>query len=201
MKHIFTHSRKGFLLVTLFVTMVSFASDNSFYSIDVAAKKTTLTISSVREGSSLSLKDNQGAILYSETIKVTGNYSREFDLTFLPNGKYMFELDKDLEIREIPFSISSGNAFFNKENEKVVYKPFIRVVGDHLYISKLAIDGEPLEIDIYFTNKENRYKELILSEIVSDETKIERAYKLDRLNLGNYEVVLHSADRAYEKTI
>ncbi|KAB1066869.1 hypothetical protein F6U93_13530 [Tamlana haliotis] len=201
MKNIFTPSRKGFLVVTLLVTMLSFANENPFYTVEIAAAKTTLTLNNVQEGSALSIKDSHGAVLYSETIKVTGRYSRAFDLSFLPNGKYMFEVDKDLVIKEIPFSINSGNAFINEKKEKVVYKPFIRVSGDFLYISKLAVDGQPLEINIYFTNNENKYKELILSEVASHDSKIEKAFKLDGLNLGNYEVVLHSAGRVYEKTI
>ncbi|MBU2949789.1 hypothetical protein KO493_03645 [Tamlana agarivorans] len=201
MNNIFTHSKKGFLLVTLFVTMLSFANENPFYTVEVAAVKTTLTLNSVKEGSALSIKDNRGTVLYSEIIKVTGKYSRAFDLSFLPNGKYTFEVDKDLAIQEIPFRINAGNAFINKDKEKIVYKPFIRAVGDYVYINKLAIDGEPLEINIYFINKENKYEELILSEVASDASKIERTYKLKGLNLGNYKVVLYSANRTYEKTI
>lgn len=201
MKNIFTHSRKGILLVALFVTMLSFANEGLFYSVDVAGAKTTFTLSSVQEGSELSIKDSRGAVLYSEMIKVTGRYSRAFDLTFLANGKYRFEVEKDLEIKEIPFSMNSGNAFFNKEKERTIYKPFIRVAGDFVYISKLAVDGEPLEIEIYYEGKDTKYKKLIVSEKVSDEMKIERAYKLEGLNFGNYKVVLHTADRVFEKSI
>ncbi|WP_067146830.1 hypothetical protein [Pseudotamlana agarivorans] len=201
MNNIFTLSKKGLLLVTLFVTMLSFANENLTFSVDVVGAKTTFTLNSVQEGSALSIKDIHGTVLYSEMIKVTGRYSRAFDLTFLTNGKYRFEVEKDLEIREIPFSITSGNAIFNKEKEKTVYKPFIRVAGDFLYITKLAVDGEPLEIDIYYTSKAGNDQKLILSEIASNEIKIERAYKLDGLNFGTYKVVLRSSDRIFEKSI
>ncbi|KAB1066870.1 hypothetical protein F6U93_13535 [Tamlana haliotis] len=201
MKNIITNTRKGFLMVTLFATLLSFAKEATFYTVDVEAKKTTLTLDNAKEGSLLSLKNAAGKVICSETIKTTGKYTREFDLSFLSNGKYMFELEKDLEIKEIPFTVQSGVAAFNKYEEKTVYKPFIRVADDMLFISKLAIDGEPLDIEIVYTPRNGFNSHVVVSEKITDTEKIERAYKLSGINEGTYKVVLYTAHRKFEKEI
>ena len=96
MKNAVKHSKKGILMVTLFATLLSFANDASFYTISTDAKRTALTLRDVKEGNLLSIKDNNGVVLYKESIQKTGIYTKGFDLTSLPDGMYVFELDKDL---------------------------------------------------------------------------------------------------------
>ncbi|AUS05047.1 hypothetical protein [Pseudotamlana carrageenivorans] len=201
MKNIIKNAKKGILLLALTVTMVSFANENSIYNVSVVANKTTLTINHVKEGNLLSLKNALGQVIASETIKTTGKYTREFDLSFLSNGNYMFEVDKGLEINEIPFSIKSGEALFNKNEEKVIYKPFIRVSADMVFVSKLAIDGEPLDIEILFTPKNSMNSTVVVSEKIKNKDKIERAYQLSSARPGEYQVILRTAGRRFEKKI
>ncbi|WP_194768285.1 hypothetical protein [Tamlana sp. I1] len=199
MRHIFTHSKKGILMVTLFATLLSFAKESTiFFNLEIVVNKTALTLNNVKEGNLLTLKDKYGAILYEETIKESGKYSKQFELSFLPNGIYTFEVDKDLEINLIPFKITNGIAFFEKSKETTVYKPIARVEGDLVYVSKLSIDHESLDIEIYHTDF-NREEKLIHTESISDSKKIERVYKLEGLNKGNYRIVLSSAGKTVEK--
>ncbi|WP_194768284.1 hypothetical protein [Tamlana sp. I1] len=202
MKKILTHSKKGILMVTLFVTTLSFANEVSIYTVEnVAAKTTALTINYVKEGSLLSLKDNYGTVLYKETIKATGRYSKGFDLSFLPSGSYKFEVDKDLEIKVIPFTVASGVANFNKAKETTLYKPMVKVEDDIVYVSKSFLDASPLNVDIYFVDSNNN-SELIFSETIKADSKnIERIYKLEGLRNGAYNIVLDSNNRQIVKTI
>ncbi|WP_067146834.1 hypothetical protein [Pseudotamlana agarivorans] len=199
MNNILTNTKKGLLIVALLISTLSFANENTLYSINVEANKTTLTLNYAKEGTALAIKDVSGSVLYSENINTTGRYKREFDLNFLPNGNYFFELVKDLEIKEIPFTLNSGVAEFNEE--KVVYKPFIRVVNNLVYISKLALDGEPLDVKIYFTEKNKFNSTLVVSEKLQSNDKIEKVYKLEGKDKGEYQIILHSANRSFEKKI
>jgi len=105
MKNAITNSKKGILLVTMMFTLVSFANDASLFNIKNDSKKTALTLYNVKQGDLLTVKDITGLILYKETIQKTGTYDKGFDLTHLPDGNYIFELDKDFEITSIPFKI------------------------------------------------------------------------------------------------
>jgi len=159
--------------------------------------KTIVTIKDVREGQSLIIKDLNGLILYKEFIKESGLYSKAFDLTELPDGEYVFELEKDMEIKSMPFKVLSNKVSFLKEKETTIYKPYVFKKNDYIYISKLALSGEPLEIKIYYDD--NSSEKLIYSETVKDVKTIGKTYKLLKYATGEYKVALTSNNRTYYK--
>ena len=163
------------------------------------AKRTTLTLHNVKQGNLLSVKDINGVILYKEYIQESGTYAKGFDLTALPNGAYVFELDKDLEINSIPFTVTSNVVLFDKENDKTIFKPFTRVKNDLVYISQLALNEEPLEIKIYFEGSGE--SELIFTEKIENTKSIKRVFRLEGLSLGYYKIVFHTEGRQFVKII
>ena len=199
MKNLIKHSKKGILMVTMFATLLSFANEASFFIVKNDAKKTVLTLRNVKEGNQLSIIDNNGITLYKENIERNGVYTKGFDLTSLPDGEYIFELEKDLQINTIPFTVTSNNVLFSKEEGKTIFKPYARVKGDNLFITKLALNKEPLKIDIYFLNA-NETK-LMYSEEIRDTKNIQKAYKLSGLNKGTYQVVLKTEGRIFTENI
>ena len=199
MKNVIKHSKKGFLLVTMFATMLSFANDASFFNIENDAKRTSLTLYNVKQGNLLSVKDINGVILFKEIIQESGTYTKGFDLTALPNGAYIFELEKDLEINSIPFTVKSNIVLFEKEKEKTIFKPNVRVKNDIVYVSKLALNEEPLNIEIFFARASSY--ELVFSEKIENTKTIERIYKLDGLKSGSYKIVFHTEGRQFSKII
>ncbi len=202
MKNVITNTKKGFLMVTMFYTLLSFANDASSFIIKNDAKRTSLTLENVKEGNLLSIKDNNSIILYKERIQHTGIYSKGFDLTELPDGSYIFELDGDTEIKTIPFTVTSNNVVFKKELETKTFKPFVKVEEDIVYITKLALNNEPLQINIYFENKNfSSTPELVHSETIKGIKKIEKVFKLSRYEKGAYKIVFLTNGRKYTKII
>ncbi|WP_339893984.1 hypothetical protein [uncultured Algibacter sp.] len=199
MKNAIKHTKKGILMVTMFATILSFANEATLFNIKNEAKRTSLTLHNVKKGNLLSVKDTNGVILFKEYIQESGSYTKGFDLTALPNGAYIFELDKDLEINTIPFTVKSNIVLFEKENEKTIFKPLVRVNDDKLYVSKLSLNEEPLEIEIYFEGLDGY--ELMHSETVDSTKTIERVYRLDGLNLGSYKIVCFTEGRKFIKNI
>lgn len=192
--------RKGFLTLALFGTMLSFA-EGPVDDINVEGTNTTLTLNYAKKGSAVSIKDSYGAVLYTEIISATGKYMKNFDLSFLPDGNYMFEVDKDLELEKIPFTLNNGVANFNKNQEKRIYKPYVRVSDDLVYVNKLNLDNENLIVNIYFTKKNSMHSELVVSEILTSDSKIEKVYKLAEKGHGTYKIVLGSGGRFSETKI
>ncbi len=187
-------------MVTMFATLLSFANDASLFNIKNDAKRTFLTLENVKQGNLLSVKDINGVILHKETIQETGKYTKGFDLTALPNGKYIFELEKDLEISSIPFKVDSNLVLFDKENEKTTYKPFVRVKDDLVYVTKLNLNKSPLKIRIYFQGGADL--ELMYTEtIVNDVKTISKLFKLKGLNKGYYKMVFNTEGRQFVKYI
>ncbi|WP_147677726.1 hypothetical protein [Algibacter pacificus] len=200
MKNVINCIKKAFLMVTMFTTVLSFANENSSVIIKNDADKTSLTLEGVKEGNQLSIKDQNGITLYKEFIQKSGNYTKGFDLTKLPNGTYSFEIDKDVEISMIPFTVTSSGVIFNKDDEKIIHKPVTRVVGDLLYVTKLSLDKTPLTIDIYARSSDST-SEPIYSETIENAKVIERVYKLTDLNFANFEIVYHAEGRVFTKSI
>lgn len=201
MKNAITNTKKGFLMVTMFATLLSFAKEESFYLIKNDAKRTSLSLNNVKEGNLLSIKDNNGVVLFKESIKKAGIYTKGFDLTSLPDGLYLFELEKDLEIKTIPFTVKSEEVTFNENAETKVFKPYVKANDDMVYVSMLALNAEPLLVEIYFTesNLLNNF-ELVHSEKISGEKIIQKAFKLSGINNGSYKVVCYSHGRKFVKT-
>ncbi|WP_298340529.1 hypothetical protein [uncultured Algibacter sp.] len=201
MKNVIKHSKKGILMVTMFATLLSFANEVSFFNIENDARRTALTLYNVKQGNLLSIKDINGIILFKEVIEQSGTYSKGFDLTTLPNGNYLFELDKDVEINIIPFSVTSSIVTFEKDKEKIIFKPTIKVDGNLVYVSKLALNGEPLKVDIYFSGFNSIDNEKILTETIEGKKTIRRIYKLQGLDSGSYKMIFSTEGRKFIKTI
>lgn len=196
MKNILNNSQKAILVVTLLVASLSFASEASFSRIKDDAKKTALTLTDVKVGNQLTIKDAYGAILYSEQIKSTGSYTKGFDFTSLPNGRYFFELDKEIEIKTIPFIVNARNVTIEKNKEFTNFKPQLRQQNNLLFVSKLSPNFKAVKISVYANNDSNY--ELLLSENIVDKQTVERVYRLEK---GNYKIVINSDNKEYTKFI
>ena len=186
--------KNSLVLAVLFTTMISYANENVTNENDEA---TNVTLNDVTEGSVLSIKDVNGLILYKEIIKVSGDYSKKFDLTSLPDGNYIFELDKDFEIKSIPFNVKRNVVDLNIENKSVVFKPAMVLENNMLRIQKTILNSEKgLNIKIYFENGD-----LVHSEKFNNENLINKTYDFSKSLKGKYKVLLSTEDRTFEKEI
>ncbi|MDN3664783.1 hypothetical protein ACFFU1_00980 [Algibacter miyuki] len=195
MRNILKYAKKTLLTVTMLTALISNANEK----IAIEKKglvKTALTINNVKEGNLLSIKDVHGITLYKELISKSGTYRKGFDLTALPDGEYVFEVDKDLQIKTIPFTVSNNNVVFNKTKEVTEFKPFVKKQNNLVYITQLAPNYETLDISIY-ANYDGEFQ-LIHSDKVENTQAIEKAYQLEK---GSYKIVLHSNNKEYTKFI
>lgn len=160
-------------------------------------KKTTLTLKHVKAGDQVVIKDLSGIILYKEEIKNAGTYSKGFDLSSLPTGYYVFEYEKDFEIKLYPFKVNMTGVVFDKNNETVFHKPYVTSKDNYIYLNKLSLNDEPLNVKIYDIDGE----QLIFSEKVENTKAIQKAYKLEGKTNGEYRIVLTSNGREYNEYV
>jgi len=177
--------------------MLSFANTEIKTNKEKEPKVTVISFKEVKLGSKLSIKDMNGIVLYKESIRKSGDYSKGFDLTSLPNGDYIFELDTKLKITIIPFNVVSNQVTFKKEEESTIYKPYIRVKDFRVYVSRLSFEKSPIEYKIYF--KDNN--ELVLSEKFENESQVKRIYDFSTSKKGNYVFVFKSNGRTFTQTV
>ncbi len=184
-------TKKGILMVALLATVSGFSIDSDNI-IKRNAKSTSLILKNVKAGNQLTIKDSNGIILYKESIEVNGIYKKGFDLSALPNGKYVFELEKDIEINTIPFSVESNKVFFNKKDESTYFKPFIKQVDNLVFLTMLDLNKKATTINVYAVFEGEA--KLRYSETIENAQVIEKAFKLEK---GNYKIEINSKNKEY----
>jgi hypothetical protein len=185
-----TTIKKYLVLVMMLGTFISYAneSNNSFDIID--GKRVKVEFKTVKKGHMLSIKDENGVVMYSQEMKRSGTYSQVFDLSKLEKGNYTTELEKDFEIIIKYFSVLGGQISF--KDEKTIFKPVIRIKENLILISKMNFEKESLKITLYYDD------EIILSEKVKGADDIlNRVYRVSEKIKGNYKVVVNSNNRSY----
>lgn len=190
-------TRKGLLAIALLVSLLGFANDLKKPIKEKEPNVTSLSFSKVFEGSMLFIKDEMGLTLYKEAIQKTGEYSKGFDLTSLPDGEYFFELDTDLKIVVIPFEVESNEVRFMKEEKSTILKPVVRVVDNKVLVSRTSFEGAPLEFKIYYAQN----SDVVLSERFENETIVEKVYDFSESKKGEYLFVFKSNGRKFVKSV
>ncbi|TXE13074.1 hypothetical protein FUA26_04570 [Seonamhaeicola algicola] len=196
MKNVLSHTKTVIVMVAMLATVIANANEISLIKFGKDLRGTALTIENVKEGNLLSIKDIYGITLYKEVIEQSGLYTKGFDLTDLPDGNYFFELEKDMEIKTIPFTVNATKVTFNKTEETTTFKPFVRESNGLVYVTKLALNAEPMEITVYGLDENDA--ELLLDETIENTKNIERVYKL---SAGKYKMVFNFDGKEYTKYI
>jgi len=187
-------------IVAIVVSMMSYAN-TSTSSFEKEKVKTVLTLSDVKKGHELLIKDTNLLVLYRESITKNGTYSKGFDLTALPDGEYYFELDKDVQIIMMPFTVEANQVVFNKEKEVTIYKPTVRVVDHKLFVSRLSFETQPMEVEIYYEAPFGAHTDLIFSEKIENTKIIERIYELSKQKKGDYTIIFKTQGRSFSKRL
>jgi len=190
--------KKNIVLVMLFTMLCSYGTEISSLRNNEDGK-TILMLENVKAGEQLIIKDIHGLVLFKESIEKDGNYSKSFDLTDLPDGNYNFELDSYFKIKIIPFKVLLNAVKFDKSNEQVIYKPYVLVKDDMLYITKLNMKKSPLDIKLLYNNGDGY--NLLYSETIEKTIDIKRVYKISKEQKGVYKLVFKSEGRIIEKRI
>ena len=188
--------KKCLVMVVMFTTIESYSHSFILQTNEQGKNVTAVSIDSVDEGSLFLIKDSYGVILYKEQIDETGTYSKKFDLTSLPDADYYFELDKQDEIKIIPFVVKKNVAEFVKNAEYNIVKPKVFTISDRVYISQISMNKQTWEIDVYYEGSDLAHSEKLKS--IQD---LNRIYDFSTSQKGNYTIVLSSEGRTFKNNV
>lgn len=174
--------KKILVLAVMLGTYTSYANDD----IEIAT-----TFNYIKKGSQISVSDASGEVIYSGKVDYNGNITRLYDFTKLEDGKYIVEIIKGYEIEINTIEVKNHLVTFLDADRKIIHKPVIRNEGNTIFISKLSLNSEELEIELYFEG------ELIHSETVIGEQITNRVYQLDQTHKGRYTTIIKSNDRVF----
>ncbi|WP_396602709.1 hypothetical protein [Algibacter sp. R77976] len=158
------------------------------------AKKTSLILDNVKKGNKISIKNYKGKVFFKELIETSNLKKKEFDLNYLVDGSYFFEIEKDLQISIIPFNISyEKGVIYSKYNKTRFFKPHIKVENEVVILTQISENGDPITINIYDENNQ-----LLYNDTTENELDIQRAFKLKK---GSFKFVITSNNREYATLI
>jgi len=180
MKNLF----KTFLLVVVLGTHTGYAKETLV---------TPSKVNNVKKGNHISVTDASGQTIYSGRINYDGNISKLYDFTQLENGIYTVEVNKDFVIEIATLQVKDHAVTFIKETKEKIFKPVFRSENSTIMISKLALDTDKMEVELYFKD------ELIYSETVKGNEILNRVYKLDETIKGDYTAIIKSNERVFIK--
>ena len=187
------------VLAIVFATLSSNATENASFTTKEDGK-TTLFLDNVLQGDQLLVKDEFGIILYRESIIKSGQYNKSFDLTALPDGDYVFELDKKIQIRVYPFSVASSKVKFEKESLKIYYKPTITVEKNNVKVRAYNPEKTAFSIEIYYNVSGDTF-EKIYSETLTESASIFKNFKLLENEKEDYKLVITTNGKTFASII
>ena len=190
-------TKKIVVVLGMMISMSTFANREIAPVKEKEPNVTSMSFKKVKLGSKLFIKDEKGTVLYKESIVRTGDYSKGFDLTSLPNGEYYFELDKELEIVIIPFNVVSNQVVFKKEEKATIFKPQVRLKDDMVYVSRVDFEHSPIEYSIYYSDN----FDLVLSEKLDKDIPLRKIYDFSKAKKGSYVFIFKANGRKFSRTI
>lgn len=190
-------ARKSLVAVGLMMSLSTLANDSEMTFKDKEKDVINMSFENVAQGSSLTIKDQNGLVLYNESIEQGGDYKKGFDLTSLPNGDYFFELNSELKIVVIPFIVDSNEVVFDKESEESIYKPIVRTKDNMVYVSRTEIEQTPLSYKIYYADN----YDLVHTAQFEELEEVKKAYDFSAAKKGNYVFVFESKGRKFTQNV
>ncbi|TVZ56565.1 hypothetical protein OD91_1854 [Lutibacter sp. Hel_I_33_5] len=188
-----TIERKILVVVFMLGTLFNYANDKNDFIYTASSKKVKVVFKNVKKGHTLTIKDESGFTLHTENVIAQGNLTKFFDFSSLKDGNYKIELNKDFEILIKPFKVNSNQVNFYKNLEESILKPVIRNEKNLVMISKISFDKTPLKVILYYKDA------IIYNETLTNDKIINRVYKLDEKEKGNYSLVILNNNRSYVK--
>lgn len=161
----------------------------------IESKLIQLTMDETIKNVEVSVKDSKGEIVYTKKSE-NFNISKKYDLNNLPSGSYFMEIESSTKIKIIPFNVLSKSIELNEEKENVYYKPIVRKEGANVFISKLALNNEDLEIILYDVDSA-----VLFTEKLEGNAILERKLNLMNLKSGNYNLILRSGSKTFYEAI
>jgi len=152
----------------------------------------------IEASTKIALTDQQGTILFSESIKNQNAYAKALNLRVLPEGRYVLHIET--EVREIlqPLTIEHGEVNILNKEAKEIKKPVINFNDNTLTVvaSPNQLDKNDLFVSILDETNDELYK--TQQRLYH---KVEKRFDLSNMAPGTYIVRVTAADKSYFRNI
>lgn len=178
-----------------FVTIAN-ANNNPFKSptvrfTETANEKIRLTLIN-SANTALRIQNAEGITIYNENIVSENTVAKDYDLTTLADGTYVFSIELSDKIIEQAVIVEKGNVTL--ENAEILSKPVFFESDQALFVTIEGLSNEAVEVRILDNNG---------TEIYQDEkqniARFNTKYDLSKLANDNYIIVVNIDGKSYYK--
>jgi len=188
-----------FVFVMLLLNTSTFANkNNSTVKIINAERKVfTINVNNIRtKDYTVQISDVYGVVLFEDEIVASKKFSKIYDLSQLPLGKYEVEIEGDIFIRKQFVKILKDKLEVVGDEEVKIYKPSILLNEDKISLNMFSNGKEPVQVSIM-----NLQSETLFKESIKDKVAIHKYYDIFQLPAGKYIVKIVTQGSYFYKEI
>jgi len=162
------------IAATMFTASATYANDG-VYTLNVKTEDAKTIRFSIDEASdvNLSIRELNNQVLFQENIHSTGAASKSYDLSALPNGEYLLNVESDAKLATYIISIENNKAVVSAPKITTLLKPVLTKNESVLTLSLDNAEKGPVEVQIF-----NEYNDELYNETFTDKAKLVKNFNI-----------------------
>ena len=141
----------------------------------------------------LKIRSIDGSFVWSDDINAGNKSAIKYNLKELDNGNYIMQVADELTMTIQPIKVTDRGIELDQNAQRIVYQPIINLVGDKLTVNQLLL-GNSTKLKLVDANYNTIFKESFKGE-----AEISKVFDIDKLERGNYAVVIHTQGQVFER--
>jgi len=192
MKNLMRKSLVVAILLIAFIVKANTVVPN--YNVIVAGSKlVNLTLLNTDGTTSIKFIDKYGATLHKEVLKGINN-SKKYDLSTLPVGNYMIELNANSKTIQYPVEVTEKNVTIKGGILK--RKPSFSIEDNKVIVTRFSEENQTMKIAVYDSNSN-----VIYADTMEGKLNVGKILNFSKLKEGYYKVVVKSDGKLFKKEI
>jgi len=185
------------IAATMFTASATYANDG-VYTLNVKSDDAKTIRFSIDEASdvTLSIRELNNQLLFEEAIHSSGAASKSYDLSALPNGEYLLNVESDTKLTTYTIVIANNKAVVSAPKITELLKPVFTQDKSMLTLSLDNLDKGPIEVQIL-----NEYNDELYNETFTDKSKVVKKFNTAKTYGKELTFVVRSKTQEVLKTI
>ena len=192
MKNLMRKSIVVAILLLAFIVKGNTVQPN-FNVIVTGSKFINLTLLNADGATSIRFIDKYGKTLHKEVLKGINN-SKKYDLSTLPEGNYIIELNANSKTIQYPVEVTNKNVTIKDGILK--RKPLFLIEDNKVVVTRFSEKKQTMKIAVYDSNSN-----VIYADTLEGKLNVGKILNFSKLKDGYYKVVVKSDGKLFKKEI
>lgn len=188
--------KTGLVAALIFTALGVYANDDDFALKVKGEKEKFIRFSAGKvEDVDLSLVSADDEVLYRERIHTSVNNQKLYDLSALPNGEYVLNVETESKLVKYNVVIENGEAIVSEPKISNMFKPVCIKKDNVVTLSLNNQDKSPIEVKVY-----NEYNEEVYGEKFKNKALLTKQFNISKTDSKSLTFVVEFKDERFTKT-